>query len=397
MRKASIPLVAMLVVTLALVGAAAPATQLAAGDASARVEVGKVLAHRAESPHPYPARWSDILRSPGATFLRVHFVDFGLAPGDTLTVASPDGSQVWSYTGRGPHDDGDFWSFAVDGDAVRIEIQGGGRGFGYRISEIGHGTVDLRRDSPAPLVVCGTDGREGIACHLDDPIISATQKPAARLLFTSGGVQYLCTGQLVAGANDSTLITCNHCLSKQIEVRSLQATFNYQYTTCGGTIPAPTSVFMGGRLLKTNSEAYTGGRSGLDYTLLTLKGNPEVAWGELIPTTKAATVGERMNFIQHPGGNQKKIGYWEDADHAVRCKVDTINATYGNSAPNSQIGYGCDSEGGASGSAITDAATGHIIGLHHYGGVASSPCLNSGTAMTRICKDAGALLSCVSD
>jgi V8-like Glu-specific endopeptidase len=130
---------------------------------------------------------------------------------------------------------------------------------------------------------------------------------------------------------------------------------------------------------------------------MTLKGNPEATWGELIPTTKAPAVGQQINFIQHPGGNEKKIGYWEDADHAVHCKVDTVNKTYGNAALGSQIGYACDSEGGASGSAITDAATGHVVGLHHYGGVSSNPCLNSSTMMWRICQDASALLACAAD
>jgi V8-like Glu-specific endopeptidase len=108
-------------------------------------------------------------------------------------------------------------------------------------------------------------------------------------------------------------------------------------------------------------------------------------------------VGQQINFIQHPGGNPKKIGYWEDSAHTVRCKVDTINATYGYAAPGSQVGYGCDSEGGASGSAITAATDGKVIALHHYGGVSSSPCLNSGTAMTKICTDAGSLLICDSN
>jgi hypothetical protein len=74
--------------------------------------------------------------------------------------------------------------------------------------------------------------------------------------------------------------------------------------------------------------------------------------------------------------------------------VDTINATYGYAKPNSQIGYGCDSARGASGSAITAARDGKVIALHHYGGVSSNPCLNSGSGMKRICADAGPLLQC---
>lgn len=368
-----------------------------------RKEVGKVRAYRAESPHPYPQGrgerapvWTDMVTSPGATFVRVHFVGFHLSQGDYVTVSNHDGSQFWTYTDRGLNGNGDFWSFAVDGDTAIVEIHGGPqRGYGYRIKEVGHGTVELKKPTPTPEVVCGTEGREDVACHL--PEIDAAQRPVARLLFTSGGSQFLCTGELVSGSNNSTMITNNHCFSTQTEVNTVQATFNFQRTTCGGSTNAATTNYAGGTFLKTNSERRKGAKGGLDYTLLTLQGNPEATWGELIATTKSVSVGNLIWFIQHGGGNEKKIGYWEDAAKTTRCKVATINATYGAAATGSQIGYACDSEGGSSGSAITDPVTGRIIALHHYGGVSTSSCLNSGTAMTRICSDAGSLLNCVSN
>ena len=133
----------------------------------------------------------------------------------------------------------------------------------------------------------------------------------------------------------------------------------------------------------------------MDYTLLTLQGSPEETYGELIPTTDDAAVGDLMNFIQHPAGRPKEIGYYEDADHINRCYVHTVNMTYGSATPNSQIGYACDSEGGSSGSAITRASDGKVIGLHHYGGVDIDT--NSATMMSLICADAGGLLLCDSN
>jgi hypothetical protein len=44
-----------------------------------------------------------------------------------------------------------------------------------------------------------------------------------------------------------------------------------------------------------------------------------------------------------------------------------------------------------------DATTGRIIGLHHFGGVSSSPCLNSATQMKNVCSNAGTLLSCATN
>jgi V8-like Glu-specific endopeptidase len=389
-RTAIVPLAAV----LAAVAGTAPA------GAAGRLHVGDVRPYHAESPHPYPLGakdrpvvWTDRVISPGAAFVRVHFTGLSLAPGDSVTVASPDGAQAWTYTGKGPRGDGDLWSFAVEGDEAVVTIRGGRRsGRGYRIDKVGHGRID-----PDPEVVCGTDGREDVACHVDEAGFDAAQRPVGRLLFVSGGFQYVCTGWLVAGSNASTLMTNNHCISNQTETNSLQATFNFQRSACGGGTNNATSTYTGGRLLRTNSVDRRGKKGGLDYTLLTLLGNPEAAWGELIATRKAVSVNDLIWFIQHPGGGVKEVGYWEDAAHSVRCAVDAVGATYGDSARNSQIGYACDSEGGSSGSPIVDPATGRAVAIHHFGGVSGSPCLNSGTAMAPICQDAGSLLTCASD
>ncbi len=361
-----------------------------------RVEAGKVLDFRAETPHPALDGWTETYSFPGAAFIRLHFKGFHLADGDKLTVSSPDGAQAWEYTGKGANQNGDFWSFAINGEQVTLSLAApSGKSYGFRVVEVGYGTLPLEVSLPAPAIVVGSDGREDIACHLDDPVIVNAQKPVARLLFTVRRTQYLCTGELIRGANPNTLITNAHCIDNQTVTSTLEARFNYQYTTCGGDILEATTSFAGGTWLKTNAERYSRKKpttTGLDYTLLTLQGSPETIFGELIPTTAAYPVGTPMNFIQHPAGLPKQIGYWEDAEHTVRCKIDTLNMTYGSSYPNSQTGYGCDSEGGSSGSAITRASDGKVIALHHYGGVTST--LNSGTMMSFICANAGSLLIC---
>ena len=366
------------------------------------LKVGEMKPYHAETPHPYPLGtesrpvvWTDQIISPGAEFVRVHFSHFSLAPGDYVTVSSPDGSQVWTYTGNGPHHGGDILAFAIDGDTAIVQIHGGkGNGHGYLIDAVGHGTAPLGpRHGPSLEVICGTDGREDVAC---ESAVNSVQGPVARLIFQSGGSLFACTGWLVAGSNVNTLITNNHCFSTQTEVNTLQATFNFQRLTCGGSINAGTD-FAGGTFLKTNSLNKHGQKGGLDYTLTTLLGNPSASFGQLTATTKSVGVGDLIYFIQHPGGNEKKVGFYEDAPHTIRCKVDAINQTYSRSATGSQTAYGCDSEGGASGSPIVDVSSGHVAALHHFGGVSSSPCLNSGSQLSKICADAGSLLSCASN
>ena len=363
-----------------------------------RIKVGDVYPFQAESKHPYDngtaernVVWRDVVSSPGAKFVRVHFKSFDLKEGDYVTVSNPSGSDFWTYTSKGPRGTGRFWSFAVDGDTAIVKLHAGpkGRSFGYQIDKVGHGTVDWTEPRVTAEVICNGDGREPIACQTSNGAINTAQRPVNRMLFTSGGSQFVCTGWLVNGSQANTMLTNNHCIQTQAEASSLQARFNYQKTTCKGRTDAAATNFQGGTLLRTDAL--------LDYTIMTLQGNPEATWGELTATTKNVPTGTQIWFIQHPGGAQKEIGFWEDKRKTTRCKVDRINQTYVDTATNSQMAYGCDSEGGSSGSPIIEAATGRVIGLHHYGGVSSNPCLNAATEMPEICSHAGSLLNCASN
>ena len=117
----------------------------------AQVKVGDVRPYHAESPHPYPAGsaerpvvWEEHVISPGAKFVRVHFTGLSLAPGDYLTVSSPDRSHVDTYTEKGPQGDGDVWAFSIYGEEAVVAIHGGpSPGYGYRIEEVGHGTGQI--------------------------------------------------------------------------------------------------------------------------------------------------------------------------------------------------------------------------------------------------------------
>jgi lysyl endopeptidase len=381
-----------------------------------RLRAGDVIAYTAETPHPYVEGWRQEITSPGATFVRVHFKDFSLAKGDYVTVSSPDGTQSSRYEGRGPNDDGDIWAFSIDGETAVVELHSSaGGGHGFSIADIGHGTIALaqgtvssveatpnsvplarRPGGGTPDVVCASEGREDIACHSE---LYDQQKSVARLLFASGGGMYLCTGWLIDAGSEhpNTLITNNHCISTQTEADSLEALFGYQHTNCGGTGMASYERVRTGSLLKTNSRTRSGSRGGLDYTLIALPGRDLAAtWGKLIPTTLAPVVNNHINFIQHPGGRPKEIGYWRDAAHSLRCQIDAIDQTYSGTVSGSQIGYSCDSEGGSSGSPIIDAVTGLVVGLHHLANVSWFTCRNGGTEMSAICADAGALLNCVS-
>jgi V8-like Glu-specific endopeptidase len=332
-----------------------------------------------------PVVWGDEVRSPGATFVRVHFSEFDLAPGDRLVISNLTGSEQYEYTARGPKGRGEFWAHSIDGEVAVITLQAKGRGGnGYTIDEVGEGFAP----EATPEVVCGTDGRQDVACF--GAAVSTALLPVARLLFQDGAFLAYCTTWMVDGSNANTAITNNHCLQNQADVDTAELTFNYQRKSCGGTVNTTQYKFDGAQFLKTNAA--------LDYTLFTVAGDPVgLGAGELIATSADAAPKQRIAVPQHGGGNVKKIGVFEDAAHTLPCDITSVHIDVSGYAPSSQFSYACDTEGGSSGSPVADVATRRVIGLHHLGNVTLSPCTNGATHMTPICQDAGALLSCVND
>ena len=341
-----------------------------------------------------PSVHEELVVSAGAEFVRVHFTGLNLAKGDYLTLRDPKGSHLEILQGRGDFEDGDVWSFAVPGDTVVLNLHAGSRDgvkgeFGYRIDQLVHGTLPLqeegddimsRPDDPfaapvEPNSICSSVGYENVACRTH----VTSQRSVARLLAVSGGSRSVrCTGWMVRGSNANTLITNNHCFSTAAAVRSIEAQFNYQTTTCSGTTIAPTTSYRGNTLLRTVGMP-------LDYTLATLFGTPETTWGEIVALRRRPVVGNLIAVLQHPAGRPKKIGYLENANSSARCNVDAVSGT--------QLRYLCDTEGGSSGSVVlsvgTTTSTNTALGLHHLGG-----CPNSATAMADICNSAGSLLQC---
>ncbi len=332
-----------------------------------------------------PATWTRTIVSPGATFLRVHLSELDLPAGDYLTLASPDGKEAFTYRGRGPHGTGELWSFLIGSDTAIVSLHSGPLRVeghhGVTIDRIAYGIGPLEGLSSPAKAICGTDGRENAVCH---PEVNV--RPIARLAFQRDGWTLFCTGFLVAGSNPNTMITNSHCFKTQAEVDTVEATFNYQARRCAPSALAPSRRYAGGTFLRTSPVTR------LDYTLFTLEGNPEATWGEYTATRKRPRVGTALDFPQHSMGRAKQIAYWQDAAHTRRCTVATVDATY-ETAPASQMGYGCDAEVGSSGSPILDPSNGRVLGINHFGDVAGA-CLNAATQMRNICGNAGALLHC---
>ena len=368
---------------------------LLATNVFAQVTVGSVRPYGTETSHPYPAGSQDRpvvseqhIAFPGAKFLRLHFVAMSLAPGDYLTVSGADGSEIWSYCGRGPDGDGDFWIFALSGDEVYVRLHGGpAPGYGYRISEVGIGEVDLANlDLPAEKDC--PDTRENVACHQDDPKFWSAQKAVARLLFskaTDATKMAVCTGWLVTGADPDTLITNRHCISSQDQIKSLQATFNLQTIKCEGKAIAVPSTYGGEVLLRVGPVQPA--IPEFDYSLIQLKGSPQKAWGAIQALSRDPKLNEEISIPQHPEGGLKLVAWWEDPKHTMRCTVTKVYGALG------EFGWTCAGSPGSSGSPILDVSGGGL-GLVTVTSKVPGECFSVSLQLKAICKDAAAFLKC---
>jgi hypothetical protein len=351
----------------AAVAAILAAAPLAA--APAPNKVGELEPLQLASPSPYGKAFGAeareyVVRYPGATYVRVHFSRFDLAPGDWLTISSPDGEESFSYTGKGPHGTGEFWANSILGDTaiVRMQATVGGPG-GFEIDSFGRGTVDIIGElpgpDPAPESVCGTQDWKDATCYSTGTYTTEYEKSRAAVLELIG----CCTSCTAFKVSDSgQFLTNNHCASTTSGVQSIELRLMYQTPGCGTGTATYTGSVIGSQLVRTDAT--------LDYTLFTTTGDA-TSIPCLTLENRLPAVGERIYIAGHPGGGPKKLSIESASNTGGLCRVDA--APYAGNSATSDVGYYCDTAGGSSGSPVLSADTHQVIALHHFGG-----CLNSG-------------------
>ncbi len=249
------------------------------------------------------------LRSPGATGLRLEFVNFAAGAG-----------RVWLYPGDetnptqpvGPYEGGeDVWSGLVEGESVVLEFEaaaGAPRMLPFQLGRISHISANVGTASAprAAALSCNLD----VTCH---PEWAERARGVARYLFETNGGGALCSGSLVNTRNNSGIpyfLTADHCVSNETEARSVQAFWFYQSSVCNG---APRSL----RDVPTTSGAtYLAGGSleQGDFTLLRLTGTlPNgVTFAGWMP--EELPIGAAVTGIHHPTGDYKRISFGSRAE-----------------------------------------------------------------------------------
>ncbi|MEU2987790.1 trypsin-like peptidase domain-containing protein [Micromonospora aurantiaca] len=311
-----------------------------------------------------------LIRHPGATYVKVHFSALRLNEGDYVTVSSPDGRETYQYdrsldrtTGSDYTTDGGpgFWAMSVTGDTAVVTLHSARPA--RAVVDIdrfwrGYDQAEIAQHNFSTTSVCSTDARRDVVCYQSThPTEYARGRAVARLLIGGGG---LCTTWRVGNTN--RMLTNKHCFSTQSAVSASEAQFNYQCATCGGSNPGPGTKVSGATLYRVSS----GGSGELDYALYSVNNFAAIqGFGTLYLRTTATSAGTRMYVPGHGDGSPKRLSIYEDTQNGGVCTVRNANYNTWN------ISYSCDTSGGNSGSPVLDANH-RVIALHHLGGCPSN-------------------------
>lgn len=199
------------------------------------------------------------------------------------------------------------------------------------------------------------DGSRGPSQAL---VAAASPSVGALAMGTPGpNSRKFCSGTLIA---DNLFLTASHCVDG--DITSNYAVFNYQYAKGTNTLREQTHV-------KIKRIVEDGGyRTGLDYAILELEGNPGQQFGFKKVSAENLVPKAPVFDVQHPSGNPKMV------DGGV------IAGTRGKNYVTYEI---MDTHPGSSGSGVLNAQ-GDVVAVHTNGGCRSTGGENAGVPISLI-------------
>ncbi|GLE05396.1 hypothetical protein PINS_up014409 [Pythium insidiosum] len=326
-----------------------------------KIETNLVFARGAEH--------SEIITSPKASFIAVHFADFSLNNGDLVIVRSPDATTAFTYDAEGVRRQSSFVADLVPGESAVIEYfpsantTGGAsarNGVAFRINAYSRGIAGSAKTE----AVCGKDDMMQAKCFAPDSMFSILRPLAyerglavARLLVEGS---HACTGWLVGSAGH--LMTNAHCVADEAMANKMHVEFGAEagncfqkcedWLACKGT-----TVTLSTTLVARNRDH--------DYAVLKLPDDVDLwPWGYLQLRKERAAVGEEIYIPNHALAWGKRLAVMNEG------KMITIDGFQlaGQGGQNALVFSG-DIQSGASGSPAIAASDNKVVGLVSGGGV----------------------------
>ncbi|GLE05398.1 hypothetical protein PINS_up014411 [Pythium insidiosum] len=320
-----------------------------------KIETNLVFARGAEH--------SEIITSPKASFIAVHFADFSLNNGDLVIVRSPDATTAFTYDAEGVRRQSSFVADLVPGESAVIEYfpsanttsgASARNGVAFRINAYSRGIAGSAKTE----AICGNDDMVQAKCFAPDSFFSAYRPLAyerglavARLLVEGS---HACTGWLVGSAGH--LMTNAHCVADEAMANKMHVEFGAEagncfqkcedWLACKGT-----TVTLSTTLVARNSDH--------DYAVLKLPDDVDLwPWGYLQLRREGAVLNEEMYVPNHKRAWGKLLAIFNEQKPIT---VDRFGAAPPCGEEN--IIFTGDIEGGASGSPAIAASDNKVIGL----------------------------------
>lgn len=266
-----------------------------------------------------------------------------------------------------------YWSPVVEGETqvVEVELAPGADAdeLAFAIPAASHlvTSAEIGFAVPKAAASCNLDSM----CHQEG--WSTESSAVARIVFTSGGSSYLCTGTLLADRDPSTVIpyflTANHCVSTQAVASTVQTYWFYRSTACDSAVRGPYQTRTGGATLLYAS-------SSTDTSFIRLSSAPPAGAGYagwVVGNTPAP--GTTVTGIHNPRGDLQKISFG-NLDGYLACTPAANNMFDCRRTPNSLSSFYSVTwrqgitEPGSSGSALFLDSGRYLVG-QLYGGEGS--------------------------
>lgn len=321
----------------------------------------------------------DVISHEFASYISVHFADFDLPEGDSVTIRSPDDNLAIShrYTSRGRDQSGTFIATFVPGNAVAVIYTSVGTataGQGYRITGFSRGFPTMQHEAtcrdgdqslPAKCYAPGTDLSKEL------PLAYKQAKAVARL-FVNGTTT--CTGWL--GGSEGHLFTNYHCLKQTGGTLTTDIEFNVESSLCSDQTETQLGCF--GKLVATTSTIVAGDKN-IDYAVIQLPDCVDLsAYGYLQMRESGPIRNEPIFLPQHPDGHAKRIV--STIDNITSTRIHSVGED-GKCGTN-QISHDADTRRGSSGSPLIASSDNLVVGIHHCGG-----CLKAAIDVRTVLKD----------
>ncbi len=320
--------------------------------------------------------WTAVVRSPGATAMRLHLTGVSLPKGAELYVYNHHGEAYGPYTGTGKRDDGEVWTNTVSGEEIMLQLRHWNaaatpkrwRNASLVIAEIDH--LGPRFVLPLHLGLPGFNEGEKAFCSYnascvedaecydssDFTHIENLRRAVAHYQFSDGGSTYICSGGLLNDTDTATTIpyflTANHCLSTASVAASMELYWQYWTASCGGSCYNPI-----GAVPHTSGATIVHEDDTTDHTLLELDDAPPA--GSVYMGWSASAVanssGTNLFRIHHPSGAPQAF-----ARHSVDTSAGTCTGLARGNFIYSDDEVGA-TEGGSSGSIVVNGS-GQVVG-----------------------------------